>query len=48
MARIAFDVLMETGVMVEAMPLWPEELAHPETFSNPALIGNILRDGIHL
>ena len=48
MARIAFDVLMETGIMVEPMPFWPDELARPETFSNPGLIDNILRDGIHL
>jgi DNA invertase Pin-like site-specific DNA recombinase len=48
MAGIAFHVLMETGVMVQGFPLWPEELAHPDTFSNPNLIRNILRDGIHL
>lgn len=48
MARIAFDVLMETGVMVEPMPFWRDELARPEAFSNPGLIDNILRDGIHL
>jgi DNA invertase Pin-like site-specific DNA recombinase/predicted nucleotidyltransferase len=47
-AGIAFHILMETGVMVSGFPVWPEELAHPETFSNPALIDNILRDGIHL
>ena len=47
-AGIAFDVLMETGVMVQGFPVWPEELARPETFSNPALIDNILREGIHL
>jgi hypothetical protein len=28
--------------------VWPEELARPETFSNPALIDSILRDGIPL
>ena len=47
-AGIAFHVLMETGVRVQGFPVWPEELARPETFSNPALIDNILRDGIHL
>jgi DNA invertase Pin-like site-specific DNA recombinase/predicted nucleotidyltransferase len=47
-AGIAFDVLMETGIMVNGFPVWPEELAYPETFSNPALIDDILRDGIHL
>ena len=47
-AGIAFDVLMETGIKVSGFPVWPEELARPETFSNPALIDNILREGIHL
>jgi DNA invertase Pin-like site-specific DNA recombinase len=48
MAGIAFDVLMETGVLVEALPLWADELKRPETFSNPALIRNIQRDGLRL
>jgi DNA invertase Pin-like site-specific DNA recombinase/predicted nucleotidyltransferase len=47
-AGIAFHVLMETGIKVNGFPVWPDELARPETFSNPALIDNILRDGIHL
>lgn len=47
-AGIAFHVHMETGIKVQGFPVWPEELAHPDTFSNPALIDNILRDGIHL
>ena len=45
---IEFDVLMETGIMVQGFPVWEDELARPETFSNPALIHNILREGIHL
>ena len=48
MAGIEFHVLMQTGVMVQGLPLWEDELARPETFSNPALIQNILREGIHL
>jgi DNA invertase Pin-like site-specific DNA recombinase/predicted nucleotidyltransferase len=48
MAEIAFDVLMETGILVEALPLWADELKRPETFSNPALIRNIQRDGLRL
>jgi predicted nucleotidyltransferase len=48
MAGIAFHVMMETGVMVEAMPLWFDELARPETFKNPALVTNILSEGIRL
>lgn len=46
MAGIAFDVLLETGVLVEALPLWEDEMDHPDLFSNPALIKNILREGI--
>ncbi len=48
MAGIAFDVLLETGVLVEAIPLWEDELKHPEQFSNPALIHSIRREGMRL
>ena len=48
MAAIAFDVMLETGVLVDALPFWEDEWAHPERFGNPALIQNILRDGVRL
>jgi DNA invertase Pin-like site-specific DNA recombinase len=48
MAGVEFHVLMETGVMVQGLPLWEDEIARPEHFSNPALIANILREGVHL
>ena len=48
MAGIAFDVLMETGILVQALPLWAGEFDRPETFSNPALIENIRREGFRL
>jgi predicted nucleotidyltransferase len=48
MADIAFDVMLETGILVEALPLWEEELEHPRRFSNPELIQNIRREGIRL
>lgn len=48
LAGIEFHVLMETGVMVQGLPLWEDELARPDTFTNPALIENILREGVHL
>lgn len=48
MADIAFDVMMETGVLVEALPIWEDEWDHPERFSNPALIENIRHQGIRL
>ncbi|TAN48154.1 MAG: nucleotidyltransferase domain-containing protein [Methylococcaceae bacterium] len=48
MAGIAFDVLLETGVLIEALPLWETEWEHPEQFNNPALIENIRREGVWL
>lgn len=48
LADLAFEVLLETGVLIEALPLWQEEWEHGETFSNPALIETIRRDGIPL
>lgn len=48
MADMAFDVLLETGVLVEAIPFWEGEWQHPETFGNPALIQNIRREGVPL
>ncbi len=48
MAGIAFDVLLDTGVLVQALPLWEEELDHPELFSNPRLIENIRLEGVRL
>ena len=48
MAGIAFDVLLDTGILVQALPLSRNELAHPEQFSNPALVDAIRREGIRL
>jgi|SRR6185312_3351353 len=48
MAGIAFDVLMETGVLVQALPLWDDDLTHPERCINPALVRAIATDGIGL
>ena len=48
MAGIAFEVLLETGVLVEALPLWEDELNRPELFSNPGLIWTIAHEGVRL
>ena len=48
MADIAFDVLMETGVLVSPIPIWMDEWNHPETYSNPSLLANIRQDGVRL
>jgi len=48
LANITFDVLGETGVAVSALPLWHDDFDHPAHAKNPALIRNILRDGVLL
>jgi predicted nucleotidyltransferase len=48
MADIAFDVLLETGVRVQPLPVWEDEWQHPESYSNPRLLANVRREGILL
>jgi predicted nucleotidyltransferase len=48
MADIAFDVLLETNVYIQPLPIWEDEWEHPETHSNPRLLENIRRDGVPL
>jgi predicted nucleotidyltransferase len=48
MSDITFDVLVETGVYVSPLPLWGDDLDHPDRAKNPALIRNIQQEGIRL
>ncbi len=48
MADLAYDVLLETGIHIQPLPIWEEEWQHPEAYSNPRLLHNINRDGIRL
>jgi len=45
MADIAFDVLLETNVYIQPLPIWEYEWEHPESHSNPRLLENIRREG---
>ena len=48
MADVAFDVLLETGILISPLPIWLDEWEHPETYSNPVLLRNINREGVRL
>lgn len=48
MADIAYDVLLETGIRIQPLPIWEEEWQHPERYSNPYLLRNIQKEGISL
>ncbi len=48
LADMAYDVLLETGIRVQAFPIWEDEWAHPERYSNPRLLHNIKHEGVRL
>lgn len=48
MNDIAYDILLDTGIRIQPLPVWEVEWAHPENYSNPHLLFNIARDGIVL
>jgi len=48
MSDIAYDVLLDTGIRVQALPIWEAEWASPENYSNPRLLTNIRREGVRL
>lgn len=48
LADLAYGILLETGIRIQPLPIWEDEWAHPETYSNPHLLHNIEREGIRL
>lgn len=46
MADLAYDVLLQTGIRIQPLPIWEDEWEHPDAYSNPRLLRNIDRDGI--
>lgn len=48
MVDIAFDVLLDTAVYIQPLPVWEDEWECPEKYTNPRLLQNIEREGIAL
>ncbi|MDI3260338.1 MAG: nucleotidyltransferase domain-containing protein [Sinobacteraceae bacterium] len=48
MADLAYDVLLDTGIRIQPLPIWEGQWEHPESYSNPRLLENIKREGIRL
>ncbi|MGH8503701.1 MAG: nucleotidyltransferase domain-containing protein [Gammaproteobacteria bacterium] len=48
LADIAYEVLLETGVLIQPLPVWEDEWEHPESYTNPALLQTINREGLRL
>lgn len=48
MADLAYEVLLDTGIRIQPLPIWEMEWKEPESYSNPRLLHNIGREGIRL
>lgn len=48
MDDLAYEVLLETGIRIQPLPVWQSEWNHPESYSNPRLLENIAREGIRI
>ena len=48
MAGVAFDVMMDVDILIEATPFWEVEFDAPENGPSLYLVRNILQDGIRL
>ncbi len=48
MIDVAYEVELESGIVVSPLPIWQDQWDHPEQFSNPGLIRNIQREGVRL
>lgn len=45
---LAYEVLLDTGLRIQPLPVWQSEWEYPEAYSNPDLLKNIAREGIRL
>ena len=48
MDDIAYDILLDTGIRVQPLPVWEEQWQQPEKYSNPRLLSNIASEGVVL
>ena len=46
--ELAYDVLLDTGIRIQPLPVWESEWNQPENYSNPWLLKNIANEGICL
>ncbi len=48
MDDLAYEVLLDTGIRIQPLPIWQSEWDHPEQYANPELLLNIQREGVLL
>jgi antitoxin ChpS len=48
LSDIAYDILLDTDIRIQALPIWQTEWDRPEAYSNPYLLQSIRQEGIPL
>ena len=48
LSGLAFDVFLETGVLIQPVPISSEDWAHPDQFPRPSFLRNVAGEGIDL
>lgn len=48
LAGLAFDVLLETGILIQPVPISSKNWADPDRFPRPSFLRNVAREGIDL
>lgn len=46
LAGLAFDVMMDTGILIQPVPISTFDWTHPEGFPRPGFLRNVVKDGI--
>lgn len=44
----AFDVMLDTGILISPLPIWLDEWDNADNYSNPKLLENIRREGVRV
>ena len=48
LSGLAFDVFLETGILIQPVPISSRSWTHPESFPRPSFLKNVAREGIDL
>jgi predicted nucleotidyltransferase len=48
LSGLAFDVFLDTGILIQPVPISAQNWADPERFPRPSFLRNVAREGIDL
>jgi predicted nucleotidyltransferase len=48
LAELAYYVFLDTGILIQPVPISLKDWAHPEGFTRPGFLRNVAREGIIL